>query len=151
MIRRIRFGIGVVVLLALTVTVVLGVKTAADGGMAPDWNQGRPMLVFRLAMDYGRGDVVCVSLPKGGAAPRRVVAVAGDTVELRDGRVFVNGIAERGNYSFTRTEPAADGPAYLLVLRQGEYFVLADRRDVLPDSRSFGVLTRADILGRVLA
>ena len=149
-IRKIRLGIGLAVLLALTFIFVLGVTAAADGGMAPDWTRGRPMVYFRLASEYRRGEVVCVRLPDGGAAPRRVVAVAGDTVELRDGVVIINGIAERGNYSFTRTDPAADGPTYPLLLRQGEYFVLSDRRDVLPDSRSFGLVVRRDILGRVL-
>lgn len=149
-IRKIRAGIGLALLLAFIFTLVLGVKTAGDGGMAPDWNQGRPVLYFRLTADCARGDVVCMSLPGGETVLRRVVAVAGDTVELRDGRVFVNGLAERGNYSFTRTEPAEDGPTYPLLLRQGEYFLLADRREIQTDSRSFGLLTRQDILGRVL-
>ena len=141
---------GLAVLLLLTFTFVLGVVLPADGGMAPDWNRNSPALILRLDRDGRRGEVVCVRLPEGGTALRRVVAVAGDTVEVRGGAVYINGLAERGNYSFTRTEAAADGPRYPLVLRQGEYFVLADRREVLADSRSFGLLTRRDILGRVL-
>lgn len=149
-IRRIRLAIGLLVLLLLTFTVVLGVAVTADGGMAPAWNQGSPVLFLRLERSCKRGDVVCVRLPEGGTALRRVVAVSGDTVELKDGAVYINGLAERGNYSFTRTEPADKGARYPLLLRQGEFFVLSDRREIQTDSRTFGLLTRRDILGKVL-
>ena len=149
-IRKIRLLTGLAVLLILGFTFVLGVGTAADGGMAPRWDRGRPVCYLRLDRECGRGDVVCIRLPEGGIALRRVVAVAGDTLEIRGGTVYINGLAERGNYSITRTEPAEGGPRYPLLLRQGEVFVLADRREIQTDSRSFGLLTREDILGRVL-
>lgn len=149
-IRKIRLLTGLVVLLVLTFTFVLGVALPADGGMAPEWNKNSPALILRLDREFRRGEVVCVRLPAGGTALRRVVAVAGDTVELRDGVVYINGLAERGNYSFTRTEAAADGPVYPLLLRQGEFFVLADRREILADSRSFGLVTGKDIPGKIL-
>ncbi len=149
-IRRIRLLTGLAALLLVTFAFVLGVALPADGGMAPDWNKNSPVLILRLDRNCRRGEVVCVRLPEGGTVLRRVVAVSGDTVEVRGGAVYINGLAERGNYSFTRTEAAADGPRYPLLLRQGEFFVLADRREILADSRSFGLLTEKDILGKVL-
>ena len=80
-------------------------------------------------------------LPEGGTVLRRVVAVSGDTVEVRGGAVYINGLAERGNYSFTRTDPRPEGVSFPL---------MADRREILTDSRSFGLLTEKDILGKVL-
>ena len=77
----------------MTFAFVLGVALPADGGMAPDWNKNSPVLILRLDRNCRRGEVVCVRLPEGGAAPRRIVAVAGDSVELRDGVVLINGLA----------------------------------------------------------
>ena len=114
------------------------------------FNEGQLKALRGITTDILRGEVVCVRLPEGGTVLRRVVAVSGDTVEVRGGAVYINGLAERGNYSFTRPEAAADGPRYPLLLRQGEFFVLADRREILADSRSFGLLTEKDILGKVL-
>ena len=94
--------------------------------------------------------MVALRLEDGKTVLRRVIAVAGDTVELRGGTVYINGMTERGNYTITRTEPAKDGMSYPALLRQGEYFVLGDLREISTDSRSLGLLTRQDILGKVL-
>ncbi len=149
-IRRIRLCIGFAVLLLVTFGFVLGLAAAGDSAMEPDYGKGRPVLFFRLASDYKRGDVVVMRLENGKTVLRRVIAVAGDTVELRGGMVYINGITERGNYTITRTEPAEDGMSYPALLRQGEYFVLGDLREISTDSRSLGLLTRQDILGKVL-
>ena len=149
-IRRIRLCIGLVVLLLVTFGFVLGLAAAGDSAMEPEYARGRPVLFFRLASSYKRGDVVVLRLENGKAVLRRVIAVAGDTVELRGGAVYINGMTERGNYTITRTEPTEDGMSYPALLRQGEYFVLGDLREISTDSRTLGLLTRQDILGKVL-
>lgn len=149
-IRRIRLCIGLVVLLLVTFGFVLGLAAAGDSAMEPEYARGRPVLFSRLASSYKRGDVVVLRLENGKAVLRRVIAVAGDTVELRGGAVYINGMTERGNYTITRTEPTEDGMSYPALLRQGEYFVLGDLREISTDSRTLGLLTRADILGKVL-
>ena len=149
-IRRIRLCISLAVLLLLTFSFVLGLAAAGDSAMEPEYARGRPVLFFRLASSYKRGDVVVLRLENGKAVLRRVIAVAGDTVELRGGAVYINGMTERGNYTITRTEPTEDGMSYPALLRQGEYFVLGDLREISTDSRTLGLLTRADILGKVL-
>lgn len=149
-IRRIRLGIGLVVILLLTFSFVLGLAAAGDAAMEPDYAKGRPVVFLRLTSTYKRGDVVALRMDDGKTVLRRVIAVAGDTVDLRGGTVYINGMTERGNYTITRTEPAKDGPSYPVLLRQGEYFVLGDLREISTDSRSLGLLTREDILGKVL-
>ena len=89
-------------------------------------------------------------LPDGSAAVRRVIAVSGDSVELRDGIAYINGLAERGSYSFTRTDPRAEGPAYPVILRAGELFVLGDAREDAVDSCSFGVVRVSELIGKPL-
>ena len=144
-IRKIRFAVVLILLLAAVYVLVLGVTLVHDADMEPSYREGRPVLFLRLG-GVKRGDVVAL----GGTVLRRVVAVPGDTVELRDGTLFVNGLAERGNYSITRTDPVPGGPGYPLILRADEYFVLGDRRETALDSRSFGLVTMRNILGRVL-
>ena len=55
-----------------------------------------------------------------------------------------------GSYSFTRTDPRPEGVSFPLIMRQGEYLVLGDAREDAVDSRDFGAVTRAEILGKVL-
>jgi len=97
-----------------------------------------------------RGDLVCLRLPDGTPAVRRVAAVSGDSVDVREGIAYINGIAERGSYSFTRTDPRPEGPVYPLILRQGELFVLGDAREEAVDSRSFGIVRTDALLGRLM-
>jgi signal peptidase I len=74
---------------------------------------------------------------------KRVVAVAGDRVEGRDGHLFVNGRmadADPLTGSFGPHTVAADS-----------YFVLGDQREVSDDSRFFGDVPRSAIMGHVVA
>lgn len=148
--RRIRIAVGLIVLAAIVFGLLLGFAVLRDDGMRPDYRSGRPIVYLRTAHSFRRGDPVVLRLPDGNIAVRRVVATSGDSVDLRGGIAYINGLAERGSYSFTRTDPRPDGPAYPIILRAGEYFVLGDAREDAVDSRSFGVVRTADLLGRPL-
>jgi len=149
LIRRIRVVLGVAVLLAVVFTLVLGVLLQGDDGMRPAYKKGQPVLYLRVTGTVKRGDLVCLRLPDGTPVVRRVAAAAGDSVDVRDGIAYINGIAERGSYSFTRTDPRPEGPVYPVILRQGELFVLGDARETALDSRSFGLIRTEELLGRL--
>jgi len=148
--RRIRIALGVVVLLAVAFGLFFGVLLQGDDGMRPAYKKGQPVLYLRMTGECKRGDLVCLRLPDGTPAVRRVAAVSGDSVDVREGIAYINGIAERGSYSFTRTDPRPEGPVYPLILRQGELFVLGDAREEAVDSRSFGIVRTDALLGRLM-
>ena len=82
----------------------------------------------------------------------RVVAVAGDTVEINDsGRLVVNGIAMQERNIFYPT-PRYEGHSddYPMTLGEGECFVLADHREDGADSRYFGAVSKDQIVGTVI-
>ena len=148
--RRFRVTLGLVVLLAVVFGLLIGFAVLRDDGMRPDYKSGSVIAYLRVGRGFRRGDTVCLRLPDGNTAVRRVVAVEGDSVLVRDGIAFINGLAERGSYSFTRTDPREDGPIYPVILRTGEYFVLGDARESALDSRSFGPVRADKVLGRPL-
>ncbi len=81
---------------------------------------------------------------------KRIVGVPGDTVELVEGKVLVNGLElEEAYLSEEYTQGTMDRP--LVTLGAGEYFVMGDNRDRSNDSRYVGPLMEAEIRGRVTA
>lgn len=70
---------------------------------------------------------------------KRLIAQEGDTIEIKNGQVFVNEM-ERDNHLNTV------GDVHLK-LNKNEYFVLGDNRKVSNDSRYFGVIYSNQILG----
>ena len=148
--RRVRIAVGVLILLLVIYGLVLGFAVLRDDGMRPGFKSGQPVIYLRVDRSFRRGDTLVLRLPDGNAAVRRVVATAGDSVVIRDGIAYIDGLAERGNYSFTRTDARAEGVPLPVILRTGEYFVLGDAREDAVDSRDFGVVRAEDTLGRPL-
>lgn len=79
---------------------------------------------------------------------KRVIATAGDTIDIHDGKVYINGEAIEETYIKGITRPL--GVNYPLTLKDGEFFVMGDNRENSSDSRSFGPIKRENIEGRAM-
>ena len=81
---------------------------------------------------------------------KRVVAVAGETVERRGGRLYVNG--ELRDFAGARGATVAQSPEikYPLRIQEGYFFALGDNREASSDSRSFGPQPYDRIIGKVI-
>jgi len=80
---------------------------------------------------------------------KRVIAVPGDQLELRDGAVFVNGQRLDEPYIHGQTTTCQQYCAPL-TLGAGQYFMMGDNRGISLDSRSFGPVPAEKLVGRVL-
>ncbi|NND03183.1 MAG: signal peptidase I [Acidimicrobiia bacterium] len=78
---------------------------------------------------------------------KRVVALPGETIEIRDNTVFIDGEALDEPYlqPATRTRWENSDP---LLVPDNEFFVMGDNRTRSLDSRRFGPITREEIIGR---
>ena len=117
--------------------------------MIPSLHDGQYLIASKVAYwlhPPERGDVVVLSPPtRSGSVPyiKRVIGLPGDVVEVRDRRVWVNGIALNEPYI---SEP----PNYQdnWVVGEGEYLVLGDNRNNSSDSHTWGLLPEKQVLGK---
>jgi signal peptidase I len=75
---------------------------------------------------------------------KRVIAIEGDEVEARKGRVFVNGDPVDEPYLSDRVETASFGP---VDVPSGHIFVMGDNRNNSDDSRNFGPVRAGKVIG----
>ncbi len=147
-------------LLALVIWVlffqVIGLTHAPSNDMYPRIDAGDMLLFYRLDKDVKAQDIVVIEkVPPDNTEEKlfvcRVVAVAGDTVEISDeGRLIVNGNTMLESNIFSATPRYEGYTTYPLTLGEGECFVLADAREGGADSRYFGPVSREDIAGTVI-
>ena len=96
-----------------------------------------------------RGDLVVIKDPgHADFAVKRIVAKPGDWLNIRDGNIYLNGKRLDEPYlpTGTRTD-APDMKEKWIQLGHGQYYVLGDNRRASEDSRFYGVVHRAQILG----
>jgi signal peptidase I len=117
--------------------------------MEPGLHEGERILVNKVVYhlhEPERGDVIIFHPPLNPELVyvKRIIAIPGDTVEVRDGAVYVNGIQldepyimEPPNYTFPLTGIAVD-----------EYFVLGDNRNNANDSHKGWTVPKENIIGK---
>ena len=100
-----------------------------------------------------RGDVIILRPPGGSDSPyvKRVIALPGETVAVRDGTVYVDGraldepyVADPPRYAY----PTGNSGAGALTVPAGSVFVLGDNRNHSTDSHVFGPVPLDDVIGQ---
>ncbi len=106
----------------------------------------RDYLFIVRTKDYQRGDIVVFSDESVGQENlvKRVVGLAGDTVEIANGRVYLNG--EELQEEYLDSSVVTDGDMVITV-SEGCVFLLGDNRPVSLDGRAFGEVPVSSILG----
>ncbi|MFN2516193.1 MAG: signal peptidase I [Pyrinomonadaceae bacterium] len=106
---------------------------------------------YRWAPKIERGDIVVFWFPDDPSKSyiKRVVGVPGDTVEVREGVLRINGGELNERYLDPKLNLSSRSQAPVLV-RPNYYFVMGDNRDNSFDSRTWGVVPKKYIYGKAL-
>ena len=159
----------VVIVCALGLALVLKaflveVFVIPSGSMEPTLMVNDRVVVYKLGYRFGevnRGDVVVFRNPGEASGAddliKRVVAVGGETFEVRDGRVFIDGTRLPEPYlpdaesTFPKTPIRGcvnEADSRRCEVPEGKILVLGDSREDSRDSRYFGPIDVDDVVGR---
>ena len=146
--------------LAVVISVVLNlfvvqVTEVRQRSMETTLLQNDRVIVSKIDYRFGppmRGDIIVFNPPIDSSIPyvKRVIATAGQTIDLRDGRVYVDGQLVEIPQAHGLTQPQAPRIAYPFRVPAGEIFVLGDNRQASSDSRTFGSVPIQNIIGKVV-
>lgn len=105
--------------------------------------------------DYSRGDIVVFEPPEAWVQgePRtpfikRVIGLPGETVEIHDGSVWIDGVRLNESYTYDLAPTTTPDEPARWVIPSGELFVMGDHRAASADSRAFGTIERSAVIGR---
>lgn len=134
----------------LVFSFVFGAFRYGDLSMKPNIKDGDMVLSYRWDKRFNANDVVAYSYDNEMTCSR-VIAVAGDSVDIKADGLRVNGNKVQDDYAVGETTQVKDkGITFPLTVPEGKVFVLGDNRTLAVDSRIFGCVDIDKTQGKVI-
>jgi len=146
--------VGITILIAVAVFALLRLTvqsyTVVMSSMEPNFHDGDCIMVNKTSYRSSgpqRGDIIIFDPPFASLHPfiKRVIGLPGDIVEIKDGKVSINGTALKED-EYIMAPPDYAMPA--TEIPEGEYFVLGDNRNSSNDSHNGWIVPRDNIIGK---
>ncbi len=117
--------------------------------MEPALKDGDRIFIDRNVHPLQRGDIVVFYYPVNPTKSyiKRIVGLSGEAVEIREGKVLINGTALAETYVLPSNNRVMAARAEIRV-PEDSYYVIGDNRDNSNDSRMWGPLQRKFIYGK---
>lgn len=129
--------------------------------MVPNFQNGEYLLTDKVSYKIGepqRGDVIVFHAPETAQCPKgtgcdfikRILAVPGETVAVKNDSIIVNGQPINESYipSDYETQAGLFMKDRVITLGPNEYFAVGDNRPHSSDSRAWGPIHKNDIVGK---
>lgn len=145
-------AVGIVLLLRFF---IFGMYYIPSGSMIPTLQLNNQVMVTKYSYwraEPERGDIIVFKYPvhdpsteKEEDFVKRLIGLPGETLEIHDNQVFINGKPIDEPYVADDTDMPDFGP---YEIPEGHYFMMGDNRNHSNDSRYWGTVPRKDLIGK---
>mgnify|MGYP000854969082 FL=1 len=151
--------IAIAAIIAIIIVQFIKPTIVKETSMEPNFYENNYLFVFKMSYKLGgepkKGDVIVFKSnleTKDGKKKlliKRVIGVPGDTVDIKDGEVYLNG--KKDNQQYTK-DGTTTGRIDNMKVPKGKLFCMGDNRTVSIDSRSdrVGLVKEEDVVGKVV-
>lgn len=138
----------ILTVLVLLFTFLFGFTTMQDISMQPAVQPSDIVIYYRLGKTCVASETVVLEY-EGQQQVRRVVAIEGDTVDITEEGLFINGAYMAGQNT-QEILLHTNGITFPVTVPEGHVFLLADHRSSGADSRVYGTVAIKDLQGKVI-
>lgn len=139
-------------------TFLLGPYKIPTGSMRPTFLEGDRIFVDKVSYRFHepeRGDIIVFKYPVDEKKDyvKRLVGLPGDELEIRDGKLVINGeLMEEEpfatHYYYNRADWEYGKPGQIIKVPEGHYFALGDNSAQSSDSRNWGFVPHDNLVGK---
>ena len=141
----------ILLIFAAVFTFLFGLVRYGEPSMSPAIKDGDLVIYHRYTkVGYMANDAIVLEY-KGQVHARRVIAIAGDIVDITEDGLIINGAIQQEPDIHYDTERYEDGVSFPLTVPDGHVFVLGDSRTGATDSRIYGTVEIDETFGKVMA
>lgn len=140
----------VIIFVLLFFIFVMGLQQVIGPSMNPTLNEGDIIITNKFIYRFKsieRNDVVVISQDEKYMI-KRIVCLPGETVEYQNNDVLINGKAYKEAFTNSETEDFTIQDLGYDVIPEDMYLVLGDNRENSLDSRTFGLISKNQIIGK---
>lgn len=122
--------------------------------MEPNFFNGEYLVTNKLnykMTNPNRGDIVVFKFPGElkNKYIKRIIGLPGENVEIKDNKVFINNTKLNEPYLDRKVKTEKQTDLIKWALKKDEYFVLGDNRANSNDSRTWGILPKKNLIGKI--
>lgn len=136
----------VIVVVVVLIRTFIVTPVRVDGGsMNKTLENGDILLLWKLGSIKREDIIVLDEVMDDEVIIKRVIGLPGETVEIKKGKIYINGEVYEDSYAYGETSDCEE-----ITLGSDEYFILGDNRLISKDSRYFGSIKEKDIKGKII-
>lgn len=143
----------IAVAVILTIKYVFSLEQVVGPSMEPNYKSGDLLFLNKISYRFKKPrlfDVVVIANDDTKYMIKRIIGLPGDVIEYKDNKLYINGDVTNEYFNISgTTKDFSLAQLNYDVIPDGYYFVLGDNRENSKDSRTYGLISRDDIIGKV--